>query len=262
MLLVFRYGRVVRLLLKVRTVMKISIAKTTVNHFATRMAKLGVVLHREVLEQDGIKLDDKGLLNDLPFFGNIKDYMDKTVTISKTESTVDIVINEQFLQEYMDIAFNLYERVAKHAVGLAAESKRFMVEMTDFDSKWSPVSSPEPEGVSNEPVPTEPTIEVEFETSQFDHLINGWKLTKGSVYRDVLQADLETTVRYHYYDAVRINNGQEIQISSGTTQSIVESDKTLQDTAKQVGMPITLVKAIREVYNVLPLVDADTITTE
>ena len=235
--------------------MKISIAKTTVNHFATRMAKLGVVLHREVQEQEDIAFQEKVLLSDLPFFGNIKAYSDKIVTINKTDSTVDIQVNEQFLEQYMDVAFNFYERTAKHIVGLMVESKRFMVDMNDFDSKWSPVSSSEPEGVSNEPVPTEPTVEVEFETSQFDHLINGWKLTQGSVYRDVLQADLETTVRYHFYDAVRINNGQEIQISSGTTQSIVESNKTLQDTAKFHGYPITLVKAIREVYNASPLVD-------
>ena len=225
--------------------MKLLISKATVNHFATRMAQLGIVYHREILDQTGENMSGKGLVNDLPFFANIKNHVSKVANITKTTDAVEISINEEFIQDYLNVGFDMYERTAKHIVGLIHSLKSSEKDYQTFVSKWEEDNPVEVNMKVPDTEPTEDAVEV-----------YGWTFVKNPHIKaegHLNPNDPDDLIEYNAYIATR--GIQSVKVWSHNLHEIAFTEKGLLATAKFHGYPVTLVKACRELVGKPALVD-------
>ena len=87
------------------------------------------------LAEEGPATED--ILHKIPFFHNIKEQASKIATVTKTEDEVVVEVNDQYIIGSINLAFNLYDRVADTAVTLIKEVGIWSKESKAFDQEWS-----------------------------------------------------------------------------------------------------------------------------
>lgn len=139
--------------------MKISINAVIFNTFASRLVGTSA-LYNSLAVQKGLASAEsmagsaERALSKVPFFTNVKEATTKIMNISKTEDEVVVEINDQYIIGSINLAFNMYDRIADSSTTMIKEMGEWDKEAKQFESKW------------NEDVPTD--NKVDNETSTFD----------------------------------------------------------------------------------------------
>lgn len=119
--------------------MKISISASVLNHFSSKFAATALII-ATTAEQKGLKgshgpMDD--LLSGLPFFKNIKAEATKIFTVTKGDEEVTIEVNDDYIKGSIDLACNLYERLAAPVTETIRQIKNWESESKAFEKQWS-----------------------------------------------------------------------------------------------------------------------------
>ncbi len=234
--------------------MKLVISKAVVNGVVTRLGQLGFKVAVEFESATGEKLDttDGNPLHDIPLFHKIENVVSKTVTVTRGESEVTVDVNDQFINDYVNLAFNAYEALVSPLMQCALVLKEHMNAVSEFQKKWQDDVVEIPADVFNTNVDATPSDDTESKE------LFGWSLTNPNKdvsfsFRVVNPDTLDDVTVVHDLKAVR--HGQELMVSAFNVQTICESKTPLQETARRCGYPITLIKAIREYFGFKPLTD-------
>lgn len=247
--------------------MKISINAVIFNTFASRLVGTSA-LYNSLAVQKGLASAEsmagsaERALSKVPFFTNVKEATTKIMNISKTEDEVVVEINDQYIIGSINLAFNMYDRIADSATTMIKEMGEWDKEAKQFESKW------------NEDVPTD--NKVDNETSTFDtseawsktcEEVNADKskststvhsVTYGDVTVEVSEPDVVHTIYAKDVDKqvqvtalVCIREGEEIPytLSRPVVNCICQSEF---DPAYYVGgsfdLPLNVINAVRNYY--------------
>ena len=237
--------------------MKLVISKAVVNGVVTRLGQLGFKFAVEFESATGEKLDttDGNPLHDIPLFHKIENVVSKAVTVTRGESEVTIDVNDQFVNDYVNLTFNVYEALVSPLIQCALVLKEHKDAISEFQKKWQDDVVEVPADLFNTNEGTNSSDETESAGSKE---LFGWSLTNPNKdvsfsFRVVNPDTLDDVTVVHDLKAVRL--GQELMVSAISIQTICESKASLQETARRCGYPITLIKAIREYFGFKPLTD-------
>lgn len=235
--------------------MKLVISKAVVNGVVTRLGQLGFKFAVEFESATGEKLNSNGTnpLSDIPLFHKIENVVSKAVTVTRGESEVTIDVNDQFVNDYVNLAFNAYEALVSPLMQCALVLKEHMNAVSEFQKKWQEDVVEVPADLFNTNVDATPSDDTESKE------LFGWSLTNPNKdvsfsFRVVNPDTLDDVTVVHDLKAARY--GQELIVSAISIQTICESKASLQETARRCGYPITLIKAVREYFGFKPLTDA------
>ena len=240
--------------------MKIIVNASIFNAFAGRLVGTSAT-YNALAVQKGLATAEsmagsaERALSKVPFFNNVKETATKIMNISKTENEVVVEINDQYIIGSINLAFNLYDRIADSATTMMKEIGEWDKETKAFEAEWS--ESPKfdtsaawskvcEEVNSDKPNPT-PTVhsvtygDVTVEVSEPETVHN--------VYAKDVDKQVQITA------LVCIREGEEIPytLSRPIVKCICQSEV---DPHFFVGgtfdLPISVINAVRGLYN-LPL---------
>ena len=237
--------------------MKLVVSKAIVNSIVTRLGQLGfkVAVEFEAATGEKISSENNNFLSDIPLFHKIENVVSKAVTVTRSDSEVTIDVNDQLVDDYINITFNLYEELVSPMVQCGMTLKKHMNASFEFQKKWQEDVVEVPAGVFNTNVGATPSDKTESNESKE---LFGWSLTNPNKdisfsFRVVNPDTLDDVIVVHDLKAVR--HGQELMVSAFNVQTICESKTSLQETARRCGYPITLIKAVREYFGFNSLTD-------
>lgn len=234
--------------------MKLVISKAVVNSVVTRLGQLGFKFAVEFESATGEKINSNGTnpLSDIPLFHKIENVVSKAVTVTRGESEVTIDVNDQFINDYVNLTFNVYEALVSPLMQCALVLKEHTNAVSEFQKKWQDDVVEVPADLFNTNVDATPSDDTGSKE------LFGWSLTNPNKdvsfsFRAVNPDTLDDVTVVHDLKAVR--HGQELMVAAISIQTICESKASLQETARRCGYPITLIKAIREYFGFKPLTD-------
>ena len=237
--------------------MKLVVSKAVVNGIVTRLGQLGfkVAVEFEAATGEKISSENNNFLSDIPLFHKIENVVSKAVTVTRSDSEVTIDVNDQLVDDYINMTFNLYEELVSPMVQCGMTLKKHMNASFEFQKKWQEDVVEVPADLFNTNVDATPSDKTESNESRE---LFGWSLTNPSKdvsfsFRVVNPDTLDDVTVVHDLKAVRY--GQELIVSAFNVQSICESKASLQETARRCGYPITLIKAVREYFGFNSLTD-------
>lgn len=237
--------------------MKLVISKAVVNGIVTRLGQLGfkVAVEFEAATGEKISSENNNFLSDIPLFHKIENVVSKAVTVTRSDSEVTIDVNDQLVDDYINMTFNLYEELVSPMVQCGMTLKKHMNASFEFQKKWQEDVVEVPADVFNTNVGATPSDKTESNESKE---LFGWSLTNPNKdisfsFRVVNPDTLDDVTVVHDLKAVR--HGQELMVSAFNVQTICESKTSLQETARRCGYPITLIKAVREYFGFNSLTD-------
>ncbi|MEG2684918.1 MAG: hypothetical protein RR929_02530 [Erysipelotrichaceae bacterium] len=237
--------------------MKLVVSKAVVNGIVTRLGQLGfkVAVEFEAATGEKISSENNNFLSDIPLFHKIENVVSKAVTVTRSDSEVTIDVNDQLIDDYINMTFNLYEELVSPMVQCGMTLKKHMNASFEFQKKWQEDVVEVPAGVFNTNVGATPSDKTESNESKE---LFGWSLTNPNKdvsfsFRVVNLDTLDDVTVVHDLKAVR--HGQELVVSAFNVQTICESKTSLQETARRCGYPITLIKAVREYFGFNSLTD-------
>ena len=237
--------------------MKLVVSKAVVNGIVTRLGQLGfkVAVEFEAATGEKISSENNNFLSDIPLFHKIENVVSKAVTVTRSDSEVTIDVNDQLVDDYINMTFNLYEELVSPMVQCGMTLKKHMNASFEFQKKWQEDVVEVPADVFNTNVGATPSDKTESNESRE---LFGWSLTNPSKdvsfsFRVVNPDTLDDVIVVHDLKAVR--HGQELVVSVFIVQTICESKTSLQETARRCGYPITLIKAVREYFGFNSLTD-------
>lgn len=243
--------------------MKIVIPAVVTNALASSISSVALKVYFEATAQKLFdsketkpKFANEDRLKDIPFFfDNIKTVNKKYVTMSKTETELTIDFNDEFLVDTITTFENAVSTFIPNFVQYQKVLKTKVKPMLDaFDKRWK--EAPETTGKADSKPEDESVKDKAEEATLF-----GWTLTPGSFECAHLNPlDLDVSIKYNVTYATR---GKEtFELLPHRLHSIYFETKTLQETARFYGLPLTLVKAIREYLGAAPLEDEAVKTEE
>lgn len=237
--------------------MKLVVSKAVVNGIVTRLGQLGfkVAVEFEAATGEKISSENNNFLSDIPLFHKIENVVSKAVTVTRSDSEVTIDVNDQLIDDYINMTFNLYEELVSPMVQCGMTLKKHMNASFEFQKKWQEDVVEVPAGVFNTNVGATPSDKTESNESKE---LFGWSLTNPNKdvsfsFRVVNLDTLDDVTVVHDLKAVR--HGQELVLSAFNVQTICESKTSLQEAARRCGYPITLIKAVREYFGFNSLTD-------
>lgn len=246
--------------------MKISINASIFNTFASRLVGTSA-LYNSLAVQKGLASEEsmagsaERALSKVPFFTNVKEATTKIMNISKTEDEVVVEINDQYIIGSINLAFNMYDRIADSATTTIRELGEWDKEAKQFESKW------------NEDVPTD--NKVDNETPTFD-TSEAWSKVCEEVDREEVQTtstkiekvevkssnDKTKTIYVHDLDSqvaispltiTRDGEDTPYELSVHTVRSICQvSVDPLYYDADQFDYPLDVLNAVRTMYGIPP----------
>ena len=186
----------------------------------------------------------------LPFFSNIKEKVTKVATLTKTDDSVIIGINEEYLLDCVKaterVTLKLLKPIADAACIFGDEEEN----QEAFDAKWFPKEDSKTTVNTKEVPATDVPVDV-----RSGIIYHGWKLEIYDFAPEPFFTDenYENHIVVHFITATKEESS--IQVSQTKVKRILGSTKTLLETAKATELPVSLVKAIRAFYGQGPLVD-------
>ena len=121
--------------------MKIIVNASIFNAFAGRLVGTSAT-YNALAVQKGLATAEsmagsaERALSKVPFFNNVKETATKIMNISKTENEVVVEINDQYIIGSINLAFNLYDRIADSATTMFKEISEWDKETKAFESEW------------------------------------------------------------------------------------------------------------------------------
>ena len=231
--------------------MKISINSAIFNAFASRMVATSA-LYNSLAVQKGLAKEgpaSEDILHKIPFFHNIKEQASKIATVTKTENEVVVEVNDNYIIGSINLAFNLYDRVADTAVTLIKEIDIWNKESKAFDQEWS-------EGVSDEVV-----TDIIKQAEEGDDHFGTTKLSSKGIHltagegkcKTIYASDIDKQIVINALTAKRDGESLPYQLSTVIVSCICQSEA---DPYFYAGgafeLPLDVINAVRELYS-LPL---------
>ena len=234
--------------------MKITISANVFNAVAARMTSTAAK-YTAIAVQKGVA-DSKelaGLANlasELPFFANIKDKVTKIVTVSKEAEALNIEINDEYIIGSINLAFNLYDRVADSAVSMIKEIDLWNKESKEFEASWRE------DGVADGIV-SDIIKQAEKHDNHFGvtaQTAKGIKLVAGEGNcKTVYAPDVDKQVVINALEAHRDGEALPYKISTAIVSCICQTESNLYFyVGGTFDLPISVINAVRGLYD-LPL---------
>lgn len=236
--------------------MKISINAVIFNTFASRLVGTSS-LYNSLAVQKGLASAEsmagsaERALSKVPFFINVKEATTKIMNISKTEDEVVVEINDQYIIGSINLAFNMYDRIADSATTMMKEIGEWDKETKAFEAEWS--ESPK---ANESDAWSKVCEEVNADKSKPTPTVDS--VTYGDVTVEVSEPDVVHTVYAKDVDKqvqitalVCIREGEEIPytLSRPVVNCICQSEF---DPAYYVGgsfdLPLDVINAVRNYY--------------
>ena len=119
--------------------MKIIVNSSIFNAFASRLVSTSALYNSLAVQKSLAKESPttEDILHKIPFFHNIKEQVTKIATVTKTEDEVIVEVNDNYIIGSINLAFNLYDRVADTAVTMIKEISIWEKESKAFEAEWS-----------------------------------------------------------------------------------------------------------------------------
>ena len=235
--------------------MKIIVNASIFNAFAGRLVGTSAT-YNALAVQKGLATAEsmagsaERALSKVPFFNNVKETATKIMNISKTENEVVVEINDQYIIGSINLAFNLYDRIADSATTMFKEISEWDKETKAFESEWR-------EDCKADEVKTDIIKQAEKHDNHFGvtkQSANGIELVAGvGNTKTVYVSDIDKQVTVNALNAYRDGEETPYRMSTATVACICQSSV---DPHFFVGgtfdLPISVINAVRGLYN-LPL---------
>ena len=191
------------------------------------------------------------LATKLPFFSNIKEKVTKVATLTKTDDSVVICINEEYLLDCVKAAERVTLKLLKPIADAACIFGDEEENQEAFEAKWFPKEESETVVESKEVSAADVPVEIRTEVAH-----HGWKFETSDYSPEPFFTDenYENHIIVHFITATKEESS--FQVPQSKVKRILGTTKTLLETAKAEELPVSLVKAIRAFYGQEPLVDA------
>lgn len=201
----------------------------------------------------------------LPFFSFFKEKVTKVATLTKTDDTIEITVNGDYLTECVQAAERVTLKLLKPLADIACIFGDEEDASKAFEAKWFPkededlnkaclkeneinISSKE---VSAHEVPTDIRSAVDY---------NGWKLIPSEFSNPspfFIDETQENFFLIHYLTAIKVEDNTEVAVTQCTLKGILSSTADLLKTAKDAKLPKSLVNAVRAYYGYEALVEVE-----
>lgn len=253
--------------------MKIIVNASIFNAFAGRLVGTSAT-YNALAVQKGLATAEsmagsaERALSKVPFFNNVKETATKIMNISKTENEVVVEINDQYIIGSINLAFNLYDRIADSATTMLKEMGEWDKETKAFEAEWS--ESPKfdtssawskvCEEVANSKVDGKGSDIIKQAGENDDHFgttevsSHGVKLVAGEgKCKTVYAPDVDKQVVINALKAFRDGESLPYDISTAVVACICQSESNMYFYVGGVfDLPISVINAVRELYD-LPL---------
>ena len=231
--------------------MKIIVNASIFNAFASRLVATSA-LYNSLAVQKGLAKEvpaSEDILHKIPFFHNIKEQASKIATVTKTEGEVIVEINDNYIIGSINLAFNLYDRVADAAVTMIKEIDIWEKESKIFEAEWSENNSDE---VVTDIIKQAEEGDNHFGTTKVSS--KGIHLTAGKgKCKTIYAPDIDKQIVINALTIKRDGESIPYELSAVMVSCICQSEA---DPCFFVGgtfdLPISVINAVRELYD-LPL---------
>lgn len=253
--------------------MKISINAVIFNTFASRLVGTSA-LYNSLAVQKGLASAEsmagsaERALSKVPFFTNVKEATTKIMNISKTEDEVVVEINDQYIIGSINLAFNMYDRIADSATTMIKEMGEWDKEAKAFEAEWSessefdtsPAWSKVCEEVANSKVNGKVSDIIKQAGENDDHFgttkvsSHGVKLVAGEGQcKTVYAPDIDKQVVIKALKAYRDGESLPYELSTAIVTCICQSKSNMYFYVGGIfDLPMAVINAVRELYD-LPL---------
>ena len=235
--------------------MKIIVNASIFNAFAGRLVGTSAT-YNALAVQKGLATAEsmagsaERALSKVPFFNNVKETATKIMNISKTENEVVVEINDQYIIGSINLAFNLYDRIANSATTMMKEIGEWDKETKAFESEWR-------EDCKDDGVETDIIKQAEKHDNHFGvtkQSTNGIELVAGvGTIKTVYAPDIDKQVTINALNVYRPGEEAPYRLSTATVACICQSESNLYFyVGGSFDLPICVINAVRGLYD-LPL---------
>ena len=182
------------------------------------------------------------LLNGLNL-SNVNLVNNKVIQTTKTEDSLEITINDEYIIDCIEIMTKFSVRYLKPLADICVISDAKHKANKELNDKWFP---------KNTTKVASTTVKI-LEVNEYKE-INDWKITPKPIISEIIMdANGETFTRVNYLAAVN-KEGAELSITTVKVKACIKLTNINVDIADDLGLPISLINAIRIYYNVPSLV--------
>ena len=178
---------------------------------------------------------------------NIIEHDTKVFKVAKTNEALEISINDEYLIECIEICTRSSIKMIKPFADMAVILEEDLEYSEAFNSKWFPKETKDEVLVEN----TE-AKQAEEDTTD-NTLYHGWKLSP-AVHSNTepfyTTEDQESWILIHGLDAIRDSDNKELYVDRIDVRSVMNMKEgtDMQEFAKEVKLPISLIKGIQRYF--------------
>ena len=193
------------------------------------------------------------LLNGLNL-SNVNLVNNKVIQTTKTEDSLEITINDEYIIDCIEIMTKFSARYLKPLADICVISDANHKANKELNDKWFPKNTTKvKEDTKVASTTVESTTVKILEVNEYKE-INGWKITpKPTISETIMNTDGETYTKVNYLKAVN-KEGVKLNITTVKVKACIKLTNINVDIADDLGLPISLINAIRIYYNVPSLV--------
>ena len=172
-------------------------------------------------------------LNTMPLINN------KIITTNKTDDTLEISINDEYIIDCIEIMTKFSVRYLKPLADICVISNDNNKANEELNNKWFP----------KEDTTVESTLEKVLEVAG-SKKINDWELIPNhTISETIMNTDGEAFTKVNYLTAIS-KEGVKLNITTVKVKACIKLTNINVDIANDLGLPISLINAIRIYYNV------------
>lgn len=184
------------------------------------------------------------LLNGLNL-SNVNLVNNKVIQTTKTEDSLEITINDEYIIDCIEIMTKFSVRYLKPLADICVISDENDKANKELDAKWFPKNTTK---VKEDTKVASTTVEI-LEVNEYKE-INDWKITPRPIISEIIMdANGETYTKVNYLAAVN-KEGAKLSITTVKVKACIKLTDINVDIANDLGLPISLINAIRIYYNV------------
>lgn len=176
---------------------------------------------------------------------NVNLVNNKVIQTTKTEDSLEITINDEYIIDCIEIMTKFSVRYLKPLADICIISDAGDKANKELNDKWFPKNTTK---VKEDTKVASTTVEI-LEVNEYKE-IDGWKITPKPIISEIIMdANGETYTKVNYLAAVN-KEGAKLSITTVKVKACIKLTDINIDIANDLGLPISLINAIRIYYNV------------
>ena len=189
------------------------------------------------------------LLNGLNL-SNVNLVNNKVIQTTKTEDSLEITINDEYIIDCIEIMTKFSVRYLKPLADICVISDANDKANKELNDKWFPKNTTKvKEDTKVASTTVESTLVKVLEVNEYKE-INDWKITPKPIISEIIMdANGETYTKVNYLEVVN-KEGAKLSITTVKVKACIKLTDINIDIANDLGLPISLINAIRIYYNV------------